>query len=83
MSTMTESSLDFITVAREPIDLGAGDHGKPRPMLIQCKPSRQRRIRNAIWWTWPTSWAVALTFGYFVSESLAATVNSLIANASF
>ena len=83
MNTITESTLDFITVAREPNDLGAGDHGKPRPMLIQCRPSRRRRIRNAIWWTWPTSWAVALTFGYFVSESLAATVNSLIANAAF
>ncbi|MDP6574774.1 MAG: hypothetical protein QGI63_03645 [Rhodospirillales bacterium] len=83
MNTITESSLDFITVAREPIDLGAGDHGKPRPMLIQCKPSRRRRFGNAIWWTWPTSWAVALTFGYFVSESLAATVNSLIVNAAF
>ena len=83
MSTMTESTLDFITVAREPDDLGAGAYEKPRPMLIQCKPSRRRRIRNAIWWTWPTSWAVALTFGYFVSESLAATVNTLIVNAGF
>lgn len=83
MTTITESTFDFITVAREPNDLGAGVHDKPRPMLIQCKPSRRRRFRNAIWWTWPTSWAVALTFGYFVSETLAATVNTLIINASF
>jgi hypothetical protein len=83
MTIFTESTFDFITVAREPNDLGAGVYDKPRPMLIQCKPSQRRRARNSMWWTIPTSWAVALTFGYFVSESLAATVNTLVINATF
>lgn len=84
LSSARPAPLSFITVAHEPEDLGAGRHAMPRPMLIQCRPSRRRRRpRPAAWWVWPTSWAMVLTFGYLVSDSFAGTVTSLIVQAGF
>ena len=79
----TENSLAFITVAHEPKDLGAGRRATPRPMIIQCRRLKKRRLGAAVWWLWPTTWAAGLTIAYLTTDILRDTVQVVLAHTGF